>query len=460
MSVISVKVHNFKKLESFEHTFNGKSFFVIGDSKEGKSTLLNVILSTLMIKDFPEDPITTGKESGFVEAVHEFEGMKYTIRRTFTNDKDKKTRFTVTDEKGVRHTLSNLLENLWGKAFTNAYFDYNQFFFQQKSTETRTAYLIKAIGGEDVNTNLDKIKKLKLQRAAVSNNVDQYQYIINNSTLNPETLEADIELYKEEKKNDVALEKKNEILAKRKSIVNLNTQLQIVREGNGAYEMSEISLSEKDFEIEELKKQLNAALEERTKILEWQRDNPGDLKRQGELELELSTAEEDNRKLEIEADEIYDTEMSAINKHNSMRAQLHEAIESYDLYLKYNKQWEEKDAEIKRLIKENKTIFTSRLPIPEMSIEEVDDKMIVMYNGREFSYENLSKGESLKLAMEIQRFLNPKGNNLIVIPEAQSIGSEDMAEILSICKDNDIQAIIEETQRKQKMQIKFEEDYI
>lgn len=460
MAVVSVKAVNFKKLENLDlENINGKSFFVIGDTDEGKTTLLKIILSTLMIEDFPEEPLTTGKDSGFIEAVHELNGMKYTIRRTFTKNKDAKTRFTVTDETGGRHTLSVLLDNIFGKAFTNTYFDYNQYFHQQKSSESRTNYLVNAIGGLTVFENKAKIDTLKRERGKIGTEVTRFTHIIENSSLNPATLEQDMEYYANPKTTDGAIAKKAEILKERKSIVNLSAQLQVVKEGNSAFEISEESLIDIENEISELEKKLALLKEEHSTILTWQKNNPKDTNRQKELEHEISTADQFNREVEAGADAIYNDMLLEVNTHNRMRDELNTAINSFNELKKYQKEWNEKDEDIRRLIAENKKIFSDRLPIPGMTIEEVDDKQIVMYNGREFSYENLSKGKSLRLAMEIQRFLNPKGNNLIVIPEAQSLGSE-LDEILQECKEHNIQAIVEVTERKQKFQIKFEEDYL
>lgn len=459
MAVISVKTKNFKKLVNVDLKFNGKTFFVIGDIKEGKTTLLNLILCTLMLQEFPEDPLTQGTDSGFIETVHEWDGIKYTIKRTFSNNKDSKTRFTVIDENGGRHTLSTLLEKLFGKAFTNSYFDYNQFFFECKSSEARTTYIIKAAGGDEVFENLTRIKVLKKERGSLGTEVDKYTYIIENSSLNPETLAEDIVLYAEEKNFDEALKKKAEILLTRKSIINLTTQLTIVKEGNSAFDISQEALVNVDNEIEELKKKLADAKNRRIDILNWQVENQPDVARELELEKEIATAEDFNRDIERQADEIYEEMVLAINSHNRMRIELNNTLVSYNELLRCSNEWEVKDAEIKELTVKNKEIFKNRLPIPDMTIDELDDKPIVMYNGREFCYENLSKGESLRLAMEIQRYLNPKGNNLIVIPEAQSLGSE-LDDILKECKDHNIQAVVEITERKQKFQIKFEEDFV
>ncbi len=459
MTLVSGKITNFKKLKDVKFNVNKKTFFIIGDTGEGKTSLLTAILSSIMVEDFPEDPVTTGEDAGEVSMVHEFEGRLYTFRRAFV--KGKKSRWTCTDEIGGRHTPSDVLERMLGKAFVNNYFDYNQFFHKQKSTDARTEYLIKSVSGDKVFENIAKINKLTRERGPLGTEKDRLEKLIDQSGLNPDTLEEDVIKYAEEKTTEEALKIKNDTLLTRKSIINLTNQLKVVREENETYKLSEESLAEVNDEIAELERLLTAANEKKKNILQYQEDFPPDFETQAALEKELETVEEDNKDIEEKADLEYNRMVMDVNTFNLERKELSDAIINYDLFLEASSSWQEKDDEINRLKAENKELFASRLPIPGMTIEEYGEegKLMVMYDGREFCYENLSKGKSLRLTMEIQRFLNPKGNNFIVIPEAQSLGSE-LDDILQECKDHNIQAIVEVTERKQKFQIKFEEDYL
>ncbi|HTB30809.1 MAG TPA: hypothetical protein VK808_02215, partial [Bacteroidia bacterium] len=60
---------------------------------------------------------------------------------------------------------------------------------------------------------------------------------------------------------------------------------------------------------------------------------------------------------------------------------------------------------------------------------------------------------------QIQRAINPAGINLIVVPEAQSLGS-GMDEIIEECNSLGVQYIMEVTERKQPFKIKFEEEFL
>jgi hypothetical protein len=101
----------------------------------------------------------------------------------------------------------------------------------------------------------------------------------------------------------------------------------------------------------------------------------------------------------------------------------------------------------------------AKIPIPGLTIEDIDDKNIILYEGRELCFENISKGRSIRLAIEIQRAINPKGSHIVMIPEAQSLGSQ-LDEILAECKEYGIQAIIELTERKQEFHIEFEDEFL
>lgn len=454
MTVISVKALNFKKLRNVDVKLNGKSFFLVGDTKEGKSTFLKIIMSTLMIEDFPTNPLSDGADKGEIEVVHELNGIKYTVKRSYPDNQGKNGRFTVTDQNGGRHTLTTLLDTIFGKAFTNSFFNYNEYFHVQKSPEARYNYFVKAIGGDQVVENNQAIARIRKQRGLIGTERDKYQAIIDHSSLNPETLEEDLVYYNEEKTTDEVIKKRDELLLTRKSITNLNAQLSVVKDGNSAYEMATESLTGIDDEILDLEKRLTELKTERELVIKWQTENPADFDRQKELEQEIATAEEFNTEVEKKANDLYDDGVREVTVFNQMHNELHAAIKSYNEYLRCDKEWNEKDAEILELLEENKSLFKNKINVNGLSVEEG----IVMYNGKEFSYDNLSTGESLRLAMEIQRSLNPAGNNLIAIPNALLLGS-DLDEILEECKKMDIQAMVEITERKQKFEIKFEEDY-
>ena len=456
MAVLQVRAKNFKQHKDLDLKIDGKSFFVVGDTRQGKTNLIKIILATLMLEDFPENPISTGENEGFIEATHELDGMKYTIRRTFTDKPDSKTRFTVTDANGGKHTLSVLLERIFGKAFGNNSFNYQTYFFELKSTEARYQYLVKAIGGDQVLDNLATIKKLKRERGTLGTQCDTLQALIDDSSLNPDTILDDLEFYKEEKNTDEAIAKKAEKLLQRKSVINLNNQLEVISETNLAYQESETQFNENLNEIVALEKRIAELRSTNEKIGAWQKVNQPDFDAEKEIREQISTAEEDNLKIEAEADALYDDMVREVTVFNQMKAALDAAVINYKKWQEYNTEWTEKDDKIKALIEENETIFKKKLPIPELTIEEVDGKDVVMYNGRELSFDNISKGESIRIAVDIQKALNPKGNNLVVVPEAQSLGS-DLDEILEQCKHFNLQAIVEVTERKQEFKIKFED---
>lgn len=455
----NVVIKNFKVIEDLEINPKGQTTIVIGDSGSGKTTLLKAIRSTLLQDEFPSDPITTGKKEGFIKVTHNWEGMDYTITRTFTNDRTKKSRFTVVDQNGGKHSLTDLLTKIYGKAFVNQHFDYQEYFFGNKTADTRHQYMMKAIGGDKVLENLTKVRSYKKERGKVGTSKDFYQALIDDSCINPETLDADLEFYAEPKNIDEATKVRNAKLLERVSVTNLMNQQEVVKQANDAYAKSEESEKNLIAQIADLEKKLAEAKKELVLVKDYQKKNKPDLALEAELATKIENAEIDNGKIEQEADVLYQDALMEVNEFNRKRDELNSALNNFKLYTEFETQWDELDEKITVLLEENKSIFKSRIPVPGLTIEEDGEKNIVMYNGREFTWENLGHGEAIQLSIEIQRSINPKGFNVVVIPDAQLLGSR-LDDILKSCKNYNIQAIVEVTERKQPLKIVFEEEYL
>lgn len=461
MAVISVRAKNFKKLKDLDEKFDGKTFAIVGDSEVGKTSLMQIIQASLMQQDFPQDPLTKGEQEGFFEVVHELDGIKYTVSRPFNNKKGtaSKTRFTVRDENGGRHSLEDLLTRIFGKAFINSNFDYYQFFFECKSKEARFNYIVKAVGGDEVLTNIETINKKKRERGVLGTQRDVYATLIDNSPIHPESVEQDMMHYAYAMDMMDAEQIKDEILATRESVFNITTQLSVVKEGNEAFQRSEAENKGLAADIEALEKQIA----EMKRVLEfnkrWQQENQPDFEYQAELEDKLSKVEETNHEIEREANIAYNDKINEINTFNKMRDNFETALQNFEKYNEVDKEWTKLDQDIKSLIEKNREIFKNKIPIPGLTIDEVDGKSIVMYEGLELCWENVSKGRSIRLAIEILMAINPKGNHIVMIPEAQSLGSQ-LDEILDECKQFGIQAIVEITERKQEFHIEFEEQFL
>ena len=465
MSVIEVKVKNLKALKG-EHTLSpdGKSFVVIGDMAQGKSTILNIIAAHMMQEDYPNFPLSEGENEGFTETVHLIDGIKYTISRKFKRKEDGSVqidRFSVKSDKGGKYSLTDFLKNILSDSFTNnSKFDYSKFFFECKSSEARYKYLIDSIGGEEVYKNNQKIKDLENERAATGQQRSTQKTIWEQEGIfSPETAERDIEYYANEKTAEEAIKIKNEALSKRTEILSTAVIYNTVKETNNKHRQLSAKKNEIEFKIDQLRQQLHAAtieLEDNEKELSQVVFSP---ERELELKAKIDSAESDNALIEKEANEKFNEAMSDITLFNTKRQNFQNTITAFRLWEKFDQEWNNTNAEIQLIRENSKTLFKNKLPIPELSIGDVNGKETVLYNGREFSWDNLSKGETIKITAQIQNAINPNGDNFIIIPEAQSLGSQ-IDEIIKECENFGMQAIIEYTERGEEFRMEFVEEFL
>jgi len=466
MAILSVKATNFKKHKNLDIKIEGKSFLLLGDSEEGKSSILDIILSSLMMKPYPVDALTDGEEAGATEVVTEFEGIQYTIKRKYDRKGGLK-RFTVTDEHGATHSLTNLLERLFGVAFKNSYFDYEEYFYRNTTPEARFEYMMTAIGGEEVMTNTKLIKKLVEERGKVGTKREAYDQIIDNSTiLNRDTLAPDIQHYSQPDREVTKEASRIKDIYLKKNLIDkdqLEEQRQHLQTEVDNKKYLEESISAVDLEIAELEKQIAALREQKESFGQELADIDDKQFKAVSKELEkvnkdILEADEKNIQINLKANELYTDQVKVDMEFNHKKGQFLTAIESLKEFTALDKEWTSKDEEIKALRASNRTIFKNRLKVPDLTIGTNEkDEEIILYQNKEFSLGPISKGRSIKIASEIQRALNPKERNFIIISEAQSMGSL-LKEVLEECKEFGVQTMVEVTEMDKKLEIQFTEN--
>jgi energy-coupling factor transporter ATP-binding protein EcfA2 len=469
--LLEVNVKNLKVLKG-EHKISpdGQSFVVLGDSGFGKTTLLEIISAHLMKEDYPQNPLTDGENDGFTETVHQIEGVKYSIKRKFKRQEDgtvKLERFAVTSATGGKYSLTAFLETVLKGAFNSGKFDYSKFFFECKSPEARYKYLIDSIGGDEVYANNKLVTELEGERAAVGTQRTLHKAAWEQEGIfKAETVEKDLIYYEKEKTTEEAQANKQQYLAKRKSIVLITQQKQEVANSNKMYNDEKKGIEDDETGLQSLKKEyeeLGRKIKEKELAITSRKNGFKKFKLDETLEQslakQLETVEADNKLIEKEADTAYDKEVGLVNLFNVNRKNFMDTIASFRLWEAADKEWVETDNKIKEIREKNKTIFSNRLPIPELTIGEVNGKEVVLYKGKEFSWDNLSKGETIKITARIQRALNPAQDSFIVIPEAQSLGS-NLDDILKECKEYGVQACVEYTQRNEDFKMVFVDDFI
>lgn len=456
MTVLSVKAKNYKKLKSLHINPNGKSFFVVGDTEEGKSTLLEIIESSLQLAPFPSNPLSDDEDAGGYEVVHLLNGEEYTVKREFTREGGLK-RFTMTDRKGFSAAPSTVLNNIFGKAFINAHFDYKAYFYGCTTSFQRTEYVIKAFGGNTVLENIKIINTKTRERGAIGTDKTTFETLLKGSILNPETLELDLLKYAEPKDIKSAygdpeyLRLQEELVDKDK----LELDLSVISDFNKKHDITSqrnIDIADRIKLLEQEIKDLKGEKKDNEK---WLKDNPKDLEFEQEIIAKIDEADLFNEAKQTEIDTALQLAIDGINLFNQNKFAFDTGITYLEKFQELDEKWDELDKEITELEEINDKILHDSLPIPELSI--VND--VIMYEGRELCFPNISKGRSIRITAQIQRILNPKGNNLIIIPEGQSLGS-GLDEVIEECKNFGVQYIVEITERKQPFQIKFEDEFL
>jgi hypothetical protein len=451
--IVEAKVKNYKALKG-EHTFpiNGKSVVIIGDTAKGKSSLLEMIDAHVAQVSYPKNPLTDGQQEGYTETVHEIDGVKYTISRTFKRQEDgsvKLSRFMVKSSSGGRYSQEEFLKTHLPAALNGGKFEYAKFFFEQRSPEARYKYLIDSIGGDQVTANNAKIPALEGERAAIGQQRSVQQTLWEQEGIfTPESAERDIEYYKDPKTNEAAIAAKKQLLDTRTEILGTAVEYNAVKDKNSIHRDLQNKNTQHKERIELLKQQLKAEKQLLAANEEHLSLNPLNEALEKELKGKIDNAKTVNEEIEKKANEAYDEAMGNITLFNTKRNSFLSTVNAFRKWQELDAEWKEVDQKIKDLREANKEIFKNKLPIPELTIGEIGGKETVLYKGREFNWDNLSKGETIKITTQIQNAINPNGDNFIIIPEAQSLGSA-LDEIIKECDKYHMQALIEYTERNE-----------
>lgn len=467
MAINNVKLINWKKHPHLELKLDGRNTFFVGDIAAGKSSVLDAIMMSSMQMDWPSDsPITEGQEAGMIEIERTINGEDYIIKRNFTNtDKGRWVVTYKTPKKGSRPpSLSDLLEEMLDKALKNSYFDYFTYFFKLKSAEARTEYIIEKCGGEEVAVNLKTITtKTNERRKVGSARTQQLAVYKQLGALTKEEVIEKSKLYAKEKTQEEADVAYNKIADTIEDGDKNIAELQEVRKQLQEKTKNNSRLVDIKLEIKKHQEAIELLTKENNELAVANKKNKSTVEKEQELETKRLKIVEDNTKIIIQAEAARKESITEIIKFNGERTNFYTSLTALKEYNRLDKEWQLINTEISVLENQNKELFISKLPIPELGLAtketEKETISIVTYKGREFSFENLSKGESIIIAAQIQNSLNPGGNNFIVIPEANLLGSK-LDDILEECKKFQIQALVEITQRKQEFKVIFEEEFM
>lgn len=453
MAVLTIECYNYKQHKDRKIVLDGQSAILMGDVKKGKSNIMKLILAHTNQADYPTNPLSDGAKEGWTKTTHKnAEGKVYTIQRKFRLNEEtgevELERMWVYPPAGNRSSMEKMVDEVFNGAFKNGYFDYIEYFYKNKSAVTRYAYFVKAIGGAQIEKNVTQINAWTKERGVIGTSKDAKWEIVENSSYDLETFKEQEEYFNQEfTLADCDKVKINYLLKNKIDIKKLEKQLEVQNELVAKIEncrQETLAIDQEILDMERLIADLNArkALADVAKKSYALELLPG--QKFKKLVKDIETGEKHNHDVSIKAAELYTQKVEEMVKFRTEKEKFLGGIEAFDLWEQLDAKWTELDLKIKLTKAENEKVLQSKIPIPELTIGEIDEKPAVLYKGKEFSEDNLSTGERLRITSAIQMALNPEGDNFIVVPEAQSLGSEKAA-VMKELESHGVQYLIEMT---------------
>lgn len=454
MSLLTVEATNFLIFKKIKVDLNKESILVIGDSGKGKTTFSRIIRCHMGIEEYPANPLPDDEDSGSTKTTHQApDGRVFEVSRKYVREEDgsvKLDRFEVRGPAGKEKSLKYVMDTVFQGAFTGGRFDYSTYFNKTKGQVERYKYFVDAIGGVAIDENLNKIEEAEIYRAPIGRAKDTQKALFDQAGIPADHKEAEEKLAYFQKKltvEDAATAKAELLLTKKPTEEHQATYEKHVNavELSETYKQNIISLDAQILKLQE----------EKAEQEKLQKANKKDIKPEKELIAILKDAEKiqtDNKIIDTQAEELYQTKITEIVDFNSAKTTFYNGLKAFQEWQRLEGEWKKLDQDIKDLKTENEETLKKLLPLPELSIGERNKKPIVLYKGREFSDEYLSTGEQIQITAAIQMALNPKGDNFIIIPNAQDLGSK-LKEVQKACKKFNVQYLVEMTKEDEEFRV-------
>lgn len=459
MSLLTVEAKNFLIHKHLKIDLNKESCIVIGDSGKGKSTLSKLILSHIAQVPYPPNPLSDGETEGFTRTTHQGpNGKVYTVTRKYVRGEDGSVlldRFDVRGPGGKEKSLEKLMDDVFNGIFTAGRFDWNTYFNKKKGPVERYNYFIDAIGDLTIAKNFEKIEEIETQRAEIGNKRDNKKALWDqvSTSDDEEAMAKEVEYYSQERTVTEADIAKAECLKKKKPLDQYGKKIDTHADAIQKVNKIEKSVAERQDDIKNAEAQIEilrqiiendkAEIAKLSASKKELRKNILNDKQLEKMEKDIIKIEAANNIIDREADAIYNTTLNEIIDFGAKKAVFFNGLQAFQEWIELEKQWNEKDAKIKDLKAHNEKLLTERLPLPDLQIGIKNKKPIVLYKGRELD-DSFSTGEQIEIALAIQIALNPIGDNFIVIPNAQDLGSK-LREVQAACKKYNIQYLVEMT---------------
>jgi DNA repair exonuclease SbcCD ATPase subunit len=410
MKIVKLLAENFKRIKAIEIEPNGNTVLITGKNGQGKSSILDSIVSALCGKKYcPDKPIRDGEDHA--EVVIETEN--YIIKRTFTEAGGGAV--TITNADGMKASSpQKLLDKIVGQIA----FDPMEFINLGETERGRKDQRDKLMELVGLNfSDIDeKINAIKSERSDIRRDKERYEHEAERIVIPEDTPDEPV------------------------SVAELSQQLQKATESNAKFSEYEretgrlTSLyadTKRDYDvtakqIENLKAELSRA--------------EVSLKRLEATLTEINQADEENRnaqkafvKVDTEAIQAKIANAESINDQirlKKQKAELQEQVEAKA------EEWRAKGQEIKELEAEKaKRLSEAKMPLPGLSVS--DD--CVMSGNVPLSQENDAK--KLEIGMAIAMAENPKLR--VILMKGNDLDEDSLKAISKLADEKDYMVWIE-----------------
>lgn len=442
---IRAELENFKNIDKKIIDINGKSLVILGKNKQGKSSIIQAITSTMDSKQLPTKPIKDGEEhariSHTIAGRMSGEDVEYTIDIIFS-PKNQKGRIIVYDKDGNQmKTPATLIKSLIG----NVSFDPMKWFDDDKDKKLRTIKEISGCGKEVDMINID-IDNLKSTLKTKNDRADDLAAAVQHTGLSPE----DIAKYSEplditgiqnefnvisgnQKKWD---EFKNKVDAERLKVTGANDA--IMRAGA---ESNRIHA-----EIQ----RLQASLQQQQNIIKEQTE----IADKSNYNIKLGE-EWLNTNVRPSVDEV-NARLTLANEHNSKSQQIAFVSSQQKEMMQLRHDADKVKLEIKKFEeKRSHIIENSQLPIKGLSYTDNE----IFINGLPLEEGQINKSDLIEISIEIAIALNPK-YKVVFIHDGSLFDKEHLRSFVKHIEERGYIVIIEMVAETEGLEIVFAENYL
>jgi hypothetical protein len=249
--VISVRLTNIRKHKDTFLKIDGKNVALIGDSGVCKSTVLEIIEASFGIIDYPKDALTTGESEGgsVMEYKDPVTDKIYVIQRRYS--RGKLQRFEIRSEENGKLVWTEEIKKLFNGVDPKvSFFDYSEFFFEQKTPDARFEYAMKCVLGDVYINNLKDIQALENERHSLGAQRKILISRLKDTIITPDNYKELIVKYKAPLPNDEAVQRRNEILDKRPKVHEILKELELVKKKNEEWHFAHANNHENEYLVQ------------------------------------------------------------------------------------------------------------------------------------------------------------------------------------------------------------------